>query len=312
MKKNDKIFIAGHKGFLGSALVNQLKLNNFNNLILRTKKQLDLIDHLQVERFFKRNRPDIVINAAGNSGNLYQCIKSPAKLYYINSTIQNNLFEISKKYSVKKLAYISSSCIYPDGINRPIKETDFLNGKLELATEGYAASKISGILACKSYNKQYFNNKPKFIALVPNTLFGPNDNFNLEEAHVFSALIKRFSDAQTKNKKYVKILGSGESKREFILNYNVADAIIFMLKNSSKLKNYHYNIGPGKELSIRSLANLLSKKLKYKGKIVWDTSKHNGRKRKLLSYKEIEKIGWKPKYNFQESLELTINWYNNK
>ena len=312
VKKNFKIFIAGHNGFLGSALVDQFKENNYKNLILKNRNQLDLLNFNAVEKFFKKYKPDIVINAAGNSGNLYRCIQAPADLYFINSTIQNNLFELSKKNNVKKLVYLSSSCIYPDGINRAIKEDDFLSNKLENATEGYAASKISGILACKAYNKQYFNNKPRFIALVPNTLFGPKDNFNLREAHVFSALIKRFNDAKKNNKKFVKLFGSGNVKREFILNYNVADAIIFMLKNSSKLKNHHYNIGPGKELTIKSLAEIISKKINYKGKIIWDTSMQDGRKRKLLSSNKIKKIGWRPKFNFEESLELTLNWYNNK
>ena len=311
MKKSDKIFIAGHNGFLGSAILNQLSEQNYKNLITKNRNDLDLSAYNDVDNFFKKHLPSIVINAAGNSGNLYQCIKSPAHLYYVNSSIQNNLFEISKKYNVKKLIYISSSCIYPDGLEKPINEKDFLTGPLEKATEGYAASKISGILACKAYNKEYFNNKSRFIAVVPNTLFGPNDNFNLKDAHVFSALIKRFSDAKKNNKKTVKLFGSGKPKREFIFTLNVADAIIYLLKNSHKLENHHYNIGPGKEFSINSLAKKISDKIQYKGKIIWDKSKYDGRKRKLLSCKKIKNIGWKPKFNFEESLELTLNWYNN-
>ena len=311
MKKNDKIYIAGHTGFLGSAIKKYLIKYGFKNLVYKTHKQLDLSNFNKVSKFFKIHKPDVVINAAGESGNLYQCMSKPAYLYNINSSIQNNLFEISRQNKVKKLVYIASSCIYPEHAKNPIKENSFLNGKLEAATEGLAAAKISGIIACKAYNNQYYNNKCKFIPVVPNTLFGPNDNFNLNEAHVFSALVKKFFDAVKKNKKEIKIFGSGKAKREFSFTYNIADAIIFLLKNSEKLENCHYNLGPGTEVSIKNLAKLISKVSNYKGKIVWDKDKHEGRLKKKLECSKIKNLGWRPLFDFDEALNYTYNWYRN-
>ncbi len=311
MNKKDKIYIAGHNGFLGSAIKKYLLKYGYKNLIYRSKKQLDLLDFKKVSLFFKKHNPDIVINAAGESGNLYQCIKKPAYLYFVNSLIQNNLFEVSKNYKVRKFVYIASSCIYPEKAKQPISEESFLKGKLETATEGLAASKISGILACKAYNKQYFKDNCNFIAVVPNTLFGPNDNYNLDDAHVFSALIKKFYDAKKNNSKSIVIFGTGKAKREFSFTYNVADAIIYLLKNSKKLKNVHYNIGPGKEISIKYLSKLITNISKYNGKIIWDQKKPEGRLRKRLDCNEIQKLGWKPIFNFEESIKYTYEWYKN-
>lgn len=314
MNKSTKIFVAGHKGFLGSAILKKLIENKFDNLLIEDKKKLNLLSFDQVYKYFKKNNPQIVINAAGNSGNLYQCINIPATLYYVNTTIQNNLFECARLFNCQNLVYYASSCIYPEIVSRKINENDFLSKKIELNTEGYAASKIAGVLACKSYNKQYFKNKSKYIALVPNTLYGPNDNYDEKESHVFSALIKKFYLAKKNNLKNVKLFGSGKPKREFIFTYDVADATIFMLKNYKKLKNMHYNIGPGYELSIKKLAEKIASKYNYTGKIIWDKKYEDGRKRKIISSKLIKKLGWQPQYSFEKSLDYTYDWYinNNK
>ncbi len=309
MKKNLRIYVAGHNGLLGSAIVRVLKKNNYNNIIFATHNQLNLFNRDDVFNFFKKKKPEIIFNAAGRSGNINRCISHPATLFLENSLIQNNIFEAARIYNCKNLVYFASSCIYPDLVKQPIKEEYLFTGQLEQATEGYAASKIAGVLACKAYNKQYFKGKCRYIPLVPNTLYGPKDHFNLEFSHVFSSLILRFNEAILKKNKIVKLWGSGKPRREFIYTEDVADAAIFMVNNFSKLENFHYNVGTGIDTSIKKLAMIISKKIKYQGGIKWDTTKPDGRQKKLLSSKKINTLGWKSKISLSEGLDATYKWY---
>ena len=309
MLKNSKIYIAGHTGLLGTALLKKLAEKGYNNLIFRTHDELELKDSRLVNDFFYSERPNIVFIAAGRAGNLNRCITHPATLYYENSMIQNNIFAAACKYGVDYLIYYGSSCIYPISAKQPINENSFLSGKLEEATEGYAASKVSGILACRSYNSQYFQGSCRYISLIPNTLYGPNDHFNLEYSHVFSALITRFHEAAKKGLSEVVLWGSGRPRREFIFSEDVADASIFILKKAKTLENTHYNIGTGVDTSIRELASLVAQKVKYYGKISWDTTKQDGRQNKLLDSTKIKEMGWKHTVSIKEGLNLTYNWY---
>ena len=309
--KTSKIYIAGHTGLLGTALLKRLTKKGYNNLVLRTHDELELKDSRLVNDFFSRERPNIVFMAAGRAGNLNRCITHPATLYYENSMIQNNIFAASCEYEVDYLIYYGSSCIYPNNVIQPIREDSFLSGPLEEATEGYAAAKVSGILACKSYNSQYYHGSCRYIAMIPNTLYGPNDHFSLEYSHVFSALITRFHEAAKKGLSEVVLWGSGRPRREFVFSEDVADASIFVLKKADKLENMHYNIGTGVETSIQELASFVAQKVKYYGEIKWDTTKHDGRQNKLLDSTKIKQLGWKHSVSIKEGLDITYNWYLN-
>lgn len=308
MDENTKIYIAGHTGLIGSALEKRLR-KKYKKILTVSHSNLDLFDLKAVRNFFKKFKPNIVFLAAGKAGNLNMCISNPASLYSINTNIQNNIFLAAKEFNIDNLVYFSSSCVYPLNSKQPIDENEFLNGKLEEATEGYAASKISGILACKAYNQEYYNNTAKFIAVVPNTVYGPNDHFDLKNSHVFSALLMRFYKAVEENADEVVLWGSGKPKREFIFSEDVADASIFLIENSKILQNIHYNIGTGIETSIEDLAEKIAQKTGFRGKILWDKSKHDGRDNKLLNSKKINELGWSPRVSLDEGLEETYKWY---
>ena len=308
MKKSSRVYVSGHTGLLGSAIILELKRRGFLNIITKTHGQLDLTNSSKVDNLFEKENPDVVIVTAGRAGNLHKCISNPASLFLLNSLIQNNLFNSSIKYKVQKLLYFGSSCIYPDGISRPINEKDFLSGYLEQDTMGYAAAKLSGVLACGAINKEYFNNANKFISLIPNTAYGPNDHFDSENSHVFSALIKKFDDAKKMNLKEITLFGSGKPRREFISSHDIASAAIFMMEQNKIIDNSHFNIGTGVETSIKELALMISSKVGYKGKILWDLSKPDGRPNKLLDSSKINKLGWSSSIDIKSGLDLTFNW----
>ena len=306
---SSKIYIAGHTGLIGSALLKKLTEKNYGNVVLRTHKELELKDTKQVNKFFAREKPEIVYMAAGRAGNLNRCITHPATLYSKNSMIQNNVFAASCKYGVQHLVYFGSSCIYSENVVQPIKEESLFNGPLEEATSGYAAAKLSGSLACKAYNNQYFNGKCRFIPIIPNTAYGPNDHFNLENSHVFSALIMRFYKAVERGLDEVTLWGTGNPYREFIFSEDVADAAIFMVENAGKLDNTHYNVGTGIDTSIRELASMVARKVGFQGEIKWDTTKHDGRQKKLLDSTKIKQLGWTPSVSIEDGLVTTYKWY---
>lgn len=309
MDKSSKIYIAGHTGLLGSAVFRTLTQKGYHNLITRTHNELELSDSKLVDEFFFREKPEIVFMAAGRVGSLNRCITHPASLYMENSKIQNNIFAAACKNKVDRLVYFGSSCIYPKDTPQPIKEEYFLTGPLEKATEGYAAAKLSGVLACKAYNNQHYGGMCRFIAVIPNTLYGPNDHFNLEHSHVFSALIMRFHEAVENGLEEVTLWGSGKPRREVIFNEDVAGASLFLVENADKLENTHYNTGTGADLSIRELASMIAQEVGFPGKIKWDKTKPDGRLEKLLDSSKIGELGWQPSIRVEDGLKITYDWY---
>lgn len=309
MKKFSKIYVAGHTGLLGTALLKKLTKKGYKNIVVRTHKELELKDSRLVKDFFAKEKPNIVLMAAGRAGNLNRCITHPAELYSENAMIQNNIFAEACKYEVEHLVYFGSSCIYPSNILKSIKEDSFLSGPLEKETEGYAAAKLSGVMACKAYNIQYYNDVCRFIALIPNTLYGPNDHFSLELSHVFSALVMRFYEAVQNDLDEVTLWGSGKPRREFIFSEDVADASIFVLENADNLENTHYNVGTGVDTSIKELALMIAQETGFQGKIKWDLTKPDGRTQKLLDSCKIKQMGWNSSVAIKDGVQLTCKWY---
>jgi len=310
MYKDSKIYVAGHSGLLGSALIKRLTENGYGNLITVPHDQLNLTDKKCVHDFFSLRKPEYVFLAAGKVGGIVSNKTYPADYLHINITIQNNVFDAAQKYKVKHLIFYGSSCTYPKHSSQPIKEEDFLAGHIEETCLGYATAKITGIAACKVYNEQYQMNR--FIALIPNSMYGPNDNFDLENCHVLSALIRRFHEAKINNSDTVKLWGSGKPRREFIFSEDVAEASIFAIQNAVRLENQHYNIGTGVDYSIQELALKIAKVVGYDGKISWDSSRPDGVSQKLLDSSMFSSLGWGPKVNLEQGLQITYKWYQNK
>ncbi|ADG94576.1 NAD-dependent epimerase/dehydratase [Arcobacter nitrofigilis DSM 7299] len=305
--KNSKIYIAGHTGLLGSAILNILTKDNYTNIITKTHKELELTDKLSVEKFFEENKIDYVFLCAGKVGGIIGNKTNPATYLHENLLIQDNIFEMANKYAVKNVIFYGSSCTYPKVCPQPMKEEYWLTGAIEETSMGYAAAKIAGIIGCKSYNTQYNTNR--FICVIPNSIYGPNDNFDLENSHVFSALIKKIDTAKQENQESLTLWGSGNPRREFIFSEDVANASIFLMQNSNKLENSHYNLGSGIDYSIKELAEVISNVVGYKGSIKWDIEKPDGTMQKLLDSSKFLKLGWKPKITFEEGLEKTYKWY---
>lgn len=305
--KRSKIFVAGHKGLLGSAILKVLRNDGHTNIITKTHKELELTDKIAVEKFFKENNIDYVFLCAGKVGGIIGNKTNPASYLHENMLIQDNIFEMANKYDVKNVIFYGSSCTYPKVCPQPMKEEYWLTGAIEETSMGYAAAKIAGIIGCKSYNTQYNTNR--FICVVPNSIYGPNDNFDLENSHVFSALIRKIDTAKEENQESLMLWGSGNPRREFIFSEDVASASIFLMQNAQKLENSHYNLGSGTDYSIKELANAISKVVGYGGKIEWDIEKPDGTMKKLLDSSKFLDLGWKPKVNFEDGLEITYKWY---
>lgn len=301
------IYVAGHTGLLGSAIVKKLKENGYKNIITKTHKELELTDKLAVNHFFSENKIEYIFLCAGKVGGIIGNKTNPALYLHQNLIIQDTIFEMAVKYNVKNVVFYGSSCTYPKICPQPIKEEYWLTGAIEETSMGYAAAKIAGIIACKSYNIQYNTNR--FICVIPNSMYGPNDNFDLENSHVFSALIRKFHEAKQRDDKSITLWGSGTPKREFIFSEDVADASIFLVKNSNNLENNFYNLGTGIDYSIKELAKNIAKIVEFDGEILWDTTKPDGTPRKLLDSSRFLSLGWKPKINFEEGLKITYNWY---
>lgn len=311
MRKNSKIFVAGHRGLVGSAIVNLLKKKGFNKIILRTRDQLDLTKQVQVNNFFKKYKPEIIIIAAAKVGGIYANNKFQANFIYENLMIQNNLINSSYENKVKKVIFLGSSCIYPKNSKQPIREDYLLSGELENTNISYAVAKISGLVMCNSYNRQY-NNRTDFRCLMPTNLYGPGDNYHGLNSHVIPALIKRFHNAKKNKKKSIKVWGNGQAKREFLFSEDLAEAVILILKLSRlKYKKFlsnnfnHINVGSGEEYTIKNLAKIISNIVGFKGKIEFDKSKPNGTMRKFLSNRIMKKIGWKPSVKLKDGIMKT-------
>lgn len=306
MNKQSKIYVAGHLGLVGSAIKRKLEKEGYNNLIFRTKEELDLLDNNKVEEFFKKEKPEYIFLAAAKVGGILANDSYPADFIYQNLTIQNNVIHNSYLHKVKKLLFLGSSCFYPRNCPQPIKEEYLLSGYLEETNRAYAIAKIAGIEMCQSYNKQY---KTNFISVTPTNLYGQNDNFDLESSHVLPALIRRFHDAKINNDKGVIIWGTGLPKREFLFVDDLAEACIFLMDNYDE--SDIINIGTGKDITIFELAELIKKVVGFKGKIINDTTKPDGTFQKLLDVSKINNLGWHHKISLEKGIKITYQWFLN-
>ena len=304
IERNEKIYVAGHRGLVGSAILRKLRALGYTNMIVRTSKELDLRSQPNVKSFFEKERPDYVFLAAAKVGGIMANNTYPAEFIYDNLMIQANVIHYSYMYEVKKLLFLGSSCIYPKFAPQPIKEEYLLDGKLEPTNEPYALAKIAGIKMCQSYNRQYGTN---FISVMPTNLYGPNDNFDLETSHVLPALIRKFHESKMNKEPFVKIWGTGSPRREFLYVDDLADACVFLMKNYNG--NEIINVGVGKDISIKELALLIKEIVRYLGELKFDTSKPDGTPRKLLDVSKITNLGWKAKTSLKEGLTKTYQWY---
>ena len=306
MNKNSKIYIAGHKGLVGSAITRLLQKEGYKNLILKTKQELDLLNQQAVADFFKQEKPDYVFLAAAKVGGILANDRYSADFIRDNLMIETNVIDSAYKNSVKKLLFLGSSCIYPKLALQPLKEEYFLTGDLEPTNKAYAVAKIAGIVMCQSYNKQYGTN---FISVMPTNLYGENDNFDLESSHVIPAMIRKFNDAKRNNAREVMLWGTGSPKREFLYVDDLANACVFLMNNYDS--GDIINIGMGKDISILELAKMVKEIVGYEGSIVWDSSKPDGTPRKLLDISKIKSLGWSPKVSLADGIKKTYVWYKN-
>lgn len=304
MNKNSKIYVAGHTGMVGSAIVRRLESGGHGNLVTRTRKELDLLEQKAVASFFDQERPEYVFLAAARVGGIWANKSYKADFIYENLEVQNNVLHAAWKHGVRKLLFLGSSCIYPKLCPQPIKEEYFMSGPLEETNDAYAIAKIAGIMHCRSLNEQYGAN---FISVMPTNLYGPNDNFGLENSHVLPALIRKFHDAKTAGEKEVVVWGTGSAKREFLHVDDLADAVVFLMKTYDGPDIV--NIGTGEDLSIRELAELIKSLTGYEGQLRWDTSKPDGMPRKLLDVSRLHRLGWKHKFPLPVGLRMTIDWF---
>lgn len=311
LKKTDKIFLAGHNGMVGSAILKELRKDGFKNIIVSDKKKLNLESQKKVENFFKKNKIDFVFMCAAKVGGIYANDYYPADFISKNLLIQTNVINSAFNHKIKKLIFLGSSCIYPREDQRKIKESDILSGKLEMTNEPYAIAKIAGIKMCESFNRQY---NTDYRSLMPTNMFGPGDNYHETNSHVMAALIRKFIIAKRQNYNSVIVWGSGKPKREFLYVEEFAAAAIYLAKMSKK--RYHkyvperlniVNVGYGKDYTIKHIAELIKKFSGYNGKIVFDTTKKDGVKKKLLNNELIRKLGWKPKNKFEDTLRNYIS-----
>ena len=312
--KNKKIYIAGHRGMVGSAVVRELERCGYQNLLLKSLTQLNLIRQKETEDFFKAEKPDIVIIAAAKVGGILANNTYRAEFIYDNLMIESNLVHSAYKSGVKKLIFLGSSCIYPKLAPQPLKEEYLLSDYLEFTNEPYAIAKIAGIKLCENYYRQYGSN---FFSVMPTNLFGPNDNFDLNTSHVLPALIRKFHEAKEKNEKEVNIWGTGKPLREFMFVEDLADAILFLFENVDAKDIYekgitHINIGTGKDLSIIELAKMIAGIIGYTGKIVHDTTKPDGTPRKLMDVTRLNQLGWKYKTELEDGIKKTYEFFKEK
>ncbi|MFH1673767.1 MAG: GDP-L-fucose synthase [Pseudomonadota bacterium] len=304
MQKDSKIYIAGHRGLVGSAIVRKLSGLGFSNLVCRTHKELDLTRQKDVEDFFDSVRPEYVFLAAARVGGILANSTYPAEFIYSNLVIQTNVIHAAYRFGVKKMLFLGSSCIYPKLCPQPIKEEYLLDGKLEPTNEPYAVAKIAGIKICQAYNREYGTN---FISVMPTNLYGPGDNFDLRNSHVIPALIRKFHEAKKGAENKVVIWGSGTPRREFLHVDDLADACMFLMShyNDSKI----INIGSGTDITIRDFALLIKDIVGFEGELTFDISKPDGTPRKLLDVTKIKQLGWTPKIDLKEGIRQTYEWY---
>ncbi len=307
MVKSSKIYIAGHKGMVGSAIIRKLQKEGFTNLLQKTKEELDLLDQQAVRNFFEKEKPEYVVLAAARVGGIKANMSYPAEFLYQNLQIQNNVIWSAHEFGCKKLLFLSSSCVYPRECPQPMKEEYFMTGRPEPTNEGYAYAKISGMKLCEKIYEQF--NK-KFVSCMPTNIYGENDNFDIESSHVIPSLIRRIHEAKTSNTKEVVIWGTGNSRREFMYVDDLGDAIYFLLQNYEDKE--FVNIGTGIDISIKELAYKLKEVIGFEGELVFDATKPDGMPRKLLDISKMNSLGIEPKLKLEEGLKITYEYFITK
>lgn len=304
MEKGSKIYVAGHRGLVGSAIVRKLEKEGYPNLLLKTRDELDLLSQQAVSEFFEKERPDYVFLAAAKVGGILANKTKKADFIYENLQIETNIIHSAWKSNVKKLIFLGSSCIYPKMCPQPIKEEYLMTGPLEETNDAYAIAKIAGIKMCQSFNEQY---ETKFISVMPTNLYGPGDNFDLESSHVLPAMIRKFHEAKASGLKDVILWGTGSPKREFLHVDDLADAVVFLMKNYSESEIV--NIGTGEDLSIKELAETIRTVIGFEGRIVWDTEKPDGTPRKWLDVTKLHGLGWRHSIPLEAGIRTTYDWF---
>ena len=304
MDKKNKIYVAGHNGMVGSAIVRRLRERRFDNLVLRSHSELDLVDCAAVDDFFKTQKPDVVILAAARVGGIQANIDFPARFLYENLAIQNNVISRSHLYNVKKFCFLGSSCVYPRQCPQPMKEEYLLTGPLEPTNEGYALAKIAGLKMVEFYRRQYAFNG---ISVMPCNLYGTGDSFDPMHSHVLSALVKKFVDAASDGVESVTVWGTGTAKREFMHVDDAAEAILFLMAHYDS--DRFINVGWGRDIAIKELAETIAEKAGFKGRIIWDKSRPDGMARKCMDVSQMNDCGYEPKITLTEGIEKTIEEY---
>lgn len=304
MNKSDKIYVAGHRGLVGSAIVRNLKEKGYTNIVGRTHQELDLVNQADVVRFFEEERPDIVILAAAKVGGIHANNTKPAEFAYENMQVQCNVIKCCHDFRVKKLLFLGSTCIYPRMAPQPIPEDALLTGPLEETNEAYAIAKISGLEMCKFFKRQYGDN---FISCMPTNLYGPHDNYDLHDSHVLPAMIRKFHEAKERGEGSVELWGSGSPLREFLYVDDMADACVFLLEHYDG--EQHVNIGTGKEVSIKELAETVCRTVGFQGEIVWNKDMPDGTPRKLTNVDKLHDMGWHHKVDLEEGVRLAYEWF---
>ena len=316
MDLNDKIYIAGHRGLVGSAIVRQLEGRGFTNLLMRTHKELDLTNQAQVQAFFEQEKPDYVILAAAKVGGIHANNTYPADFIYQNIMIEANIINSAYENNVKRLLFLGSTCIYPKAVEQPMREDALLTDVLEPTNEPYALAKIAGIKLCESYNRQH---RTDFRSVMPTNLYGISDNFHPENSHVIPALMRRFHEAKVNNDAEVVVWGTGKAMREFLYVDDMAEASLFILEldeqtyqaNTQPILS-HINVGTGVDITIREMAETMKKVVGYKGEITFDTVKPDGAPRKLIDVSRLENMGWIYTTNLRQGLIKTYKWYSHE
>lgn len=303
MEKDAKVYVVGHRGLAGSALVRELTARGYNNLLLRTHQELNLVHQKQVDDFFAAERPEYVFLCAGRTGGIMAAATQPAQFLYENSMIQNNVIEAAYRAGVKKLLFMGSSCVYPRDCPQPIKEEYLMTGPLEKTNDAFAVGKIEGIYTCQAYNRQHGTN---FIAVMPSNLYGPNDSYK-EYSHVLPSLMRKFHSAKTSGDRQVPLWGSGFPRREFLHTDDLASALLFLMDSydSSEI----INVGTGTDITIKELADIMREVTGFLGEISWDKSKPDGTPQKLLDVSRLRALGWQHRVELIDGIRSTYRWY---
>jgi GDP-L-fucose synthase len=307
MDKDARIFVAGHRGMVGSALVRRLRSGGYTNLLLRTHAQLDLLDQAAVRTFLRENRPDYIYVAAAKVGGIHANNTYRAQFIYENLVIESNLVYGAYEAGVRDLMFLGSSCIYPRDCPQPIREEYLLTGPLEQTNEPYAIAKIAGLKLCEAYNSQYGT---RFLSVMPTNLYGPNDNFDLQNSHVLPALLRKAHEAEQRRDSALVVWGSGKPMREFLHVDDMADACVYLMERG--VHEGLYNIGTGTDVTIRELAETICRVVGFRGRLEWDASKPDGTPRKLLDVSRMASLGWRARIALEDGIRQTYDWYRNQ